>query len=497
MAGIGFAINKIVRDGKINSQLRAFVYASIVAVAPLLLGELVLLAVYALTELSQMLLTDRNMIVSVITYGLLASLLIYGAFSLVISRYLSDQIYEKKIDNMISTYWGSQLCLLVVGGVLYGLFILLSIIFGAGIYNGFLAWFLFCELLLSWNALVFMTVLKDYLGIFRLFLITIGTTFLMGGLFLLLGLSPVHALLSGIIFGYAAFFIQATFLLYKHFPPRINGRRLFDFLAYFDQCYQLAVIGFCSQLGLLGHVIVIWFSPIAQQVKGLFYIAPYYDLTVFIASLTMLATTLSFIVYLEVDFFKSYRQYYLSFSQGAPLQQIKKIEQGMLTGLKNGLRNIAWVQLLVTLVAISIGTILLNVLPLGFNNTMNGYFRILCVAYAMYGMANVISLSTMYFGNVRGNYRASIWFAGTSLLTTALFLRFSSLLYGFGFFIGAAVYFVLTWLDLEKISSQLLYEVLGKQPILLQEGRGFFSQQAELLNRKAASIMERNLHEKR
>ena len=496
MAGIGFAINKIVKEEQISSKPRAFIYAAIVAVAPLLLGELVLIAVYSLTELSQMLLTDRNLIVSIITYGLLASLMVNGFFSLVISRYLSDQIYQKKIGNMLTTYWGSQLTLLVVGGVLYGIFIILSIFFGVGLLTGFLAWLLFCELLLSWNALNFLTVLKDYQGIFRVFLVTIVTTFVMGGLFLILGLSSVHALLSGIIFGYAAFFIQATILLYRHFPRRLNKEHLFDFLAYFDSYYQLAVIGLCTQIGLLGHIVIIWFSPIGQQVKGLFYIAPYYDLTVFIASLTMLATTVSFIVYLEVDFFKAYRRYYLSFSHGATLQQLKKAETAMLTCLRENLKKTAWVQLLVTLVAISIGPVILNILPLGFNNTMSGYFRILCAAYAVYGMANVVALSTMYFDNLRGNYLASIYFAGITLAATLLGLFFNSLLYGFGFFIGASVYFMMVWFDLETISNHLLYHVLGKQPILAKEGLGLFTDLAGQLNHKAAALVERSMYEK-
>ena len=36
MAGIGFAINKVVREKRLTSKPRAFVYASIVTVAPLL-----------------------------------------------------------------------------------------------------------------------------------------------------------------------------------------------------------------------------------------------------------------------------------------------------------------------------------------------------------------------------------------------------------------------------------------------------------------------------
>lgn len=106
MAGIGFAINKVVREKRLTSKPRAFVYASIVTVAPLLLGELVLLTVFILSNLAKVTITDRNLIVAIITYGLLGSLLINGFVSLVISRYLSDKIYSRDIRHVLTSYWG-------------------------------------------------------------------------------------------------------------------------------------------------------------------------------------------------------------------------------------------------------------------------------------------------------------------------------------------------------------------------------------------------------
>lgn len=105
-----------------TSKPRAFVYASIVTVAPLLLGELVLLTVFILSNLAKVTITDRNLIVAIITYGLLGSLLINGFVSLVISRYLSDKIYSRDIRHVLTSYWGSQIFTLTIGGILYGIF---------------------------------------------------------------------------------------------------------------------------------------------------------------------------------------------------------------------------------------------------------------------------------------------------------------------------------------------------------------------------------------
>lgn len=451
MAGIGFAINKVVREKRLTSKPRAFAYASIVTVAPLLLGELVLLTVFILSNLAKVTITDRNLIVAIITYGLLGSLLINGFVSLVISRYLSDKIYSRDIRHVLTSYWGSQFFTLAIGGSLYGVFLLFSHL---GWLYGILAWLLFCELLLSWNVINYLTIIKDYWGIFRAFLATIVTTLVMSVIFLFIHLPVVIASLAGIIFG------------------------------------------LCTQLGLLGHIVVIWFSQIGQQVRGFFYIAPYYDLTVFIASLTMLATTVCFIVSMEVDFFNTYRKYYLSFTNGATLQEIKKAEKDMTDSLRKGLGRTVWVQLMVTLLAISVGTTILNALPLGFNTTMNGYFRILCVAYAVYGMANVVTLSTIYFGNLSGSYRASIAFALTSILATVASLYTNSLFYGFGFLVATMLYFVMAWLNLEKISSNLTYQILGRQPLIYREKDGVFHHLASFLNQKMLALTRKGNYEK-
>lgn len=488
MAGIGFSINKLVKEKNFSSKPRAFAYAAIVTIGPLLFGELVLVAVYALTNFSKVIVADRNLIVAIITYGLLASLIINGASSLVISRYLSDKLYAKKIGDILTTYWGSQLFLLTVGGLIYGIFIIFS---GIGIFYSVLAWLLFCELLLSWNALNFLTILRDYQGLFKSFSLTIVTTCAMGGIFFLIGMAPVAASIGGMIMGYASFFIQTTQLLYRQFSGRIHFKRLFSFLDYFDEFWKLSVIGLSTQLGLLGHVILIWFSPIGQKVKGLFYIAPYYDLTIFLASLSMLATIISFTIFLEVDFFKIYRKYYQSLDKGATLNQIKKIETDMIDCLKNGLRKASWIQTIVTLLSISVGTAILNNLPLGFNSTMGGYFRILCVAYAIYGIANILSLSSMYFGNVEGSFQSGIVFVLITLLMTVAVMFINDLFYGFGFLIGSAVYFILVWWQLEKTTSNVLYQILGKQPIIQQTHQGFFNRLSKTLNKKVRILVRR------
>lgn len=486
MAGIGFSINELMQDKENVSRPRAYAYASIITTGPMILGILVVFAIYLLCSWAQVSMPDRNLIVSIITYGLLASLVVNGFGSLVISRYLSDKLYTRDTQGFLATYWGSQFILVLTGGLLYGIFLAFS---GISFVLGLLAWGLFCELVMTWNSINFLTVIKDYQSIFRAFMITIVVTLLAGVIFALFKFPMVIAMLWAILLGYASFIVQVSLVLTRQFPQQIIVNELFQFLNYFDNFWKLSLIGGLTQVGMVSHVVIVWYSPIGQEVMGLFRVAPYYDLSVFIASLTTLITTINFVVVTEVDFAKASHRYYRLFYRRGSLHQLREAEDNMLATLQSSLKSIGWQQLVTTLLAISFGLAVLRYLPLGFNDTMGGYYRVLCVAYAIYAIANVMVLSSSYFGNLDNVGHVFIFTLVSTAASYAL-LHANTLYYGFGFLLGAIVYYILSWLDLEKASSNLFYQVLGHQPIVAQrEPDGPFHR----LNRRLTQKARKNL----
>lgn len=118
-----------------------------------------------------------------------------------------------------------------------------------------------------------------------------------------------------------------------------------------------------------------------MHVKGLFYGAPYYDVPALLAFLTILITTVNFVVSVEVDFYPKYRAYYALLNDGGTVKDIVVAEREMLAVLNRELYYTALKQLFVTAAVISLEKMVLGVLPLGFNDGMHGYFRVLCVGY--------------------------------------------------------------------------------------------------------------------
>lgn len=103
--------------------------------------------------------------------------------------------------------------------------------------------------------------------------------------------------------------------------------------------------------------------------------------------MTILVTSVNFVVSVEVNFYPRYRDYYSLFNDGGVVGDIVVAEEEMLATLNRELRFCALKQLFVTAAVISLETTVLSALPLGFNNLMHGYFRTLCVGYGLYAWA--------------------------------------------------------------------------------------------------------------
>lgn len=122
-----------------------------------------------------------------------------------------------------------------------------------------------------------------------------------------------------------------------------------------------------------------------------------------IAFLTILITTVNFVVSVEVNFYPKYRNITVYSIDGGTIKDIMQAGTEMLDVLNRELKYTALKQLLTTALAISMGESLLKYLPLGFNDLMYGYFRTLCVGYGIYAVANTMLLLLLYFTDYRGS----------------------------------------------------------------------------------------------
>lgn len=146
MAGIGFELKKLFKRRGLFAAFRAYGYAGVVCTGPMLLGIVLLLGVMYLCDTTGASRQERELLVCMITYTLLASLLVTSFLSMVVTRFIADMLYEEKYEAVLPSFWGSTGLMLMAGSVLYGIFLIFS---GATLIEGLLMLGLFGELIVT------------------------------------------------------------------------------------------------------------------------------------------------------------------------------------------------------------------------------------------------------------------------------------------------------------------------------------------------------------
>lgn len=487
MAGIGFELKKLFSRKGLLATLRAYGYAGIVCTGPMLLGVTLLLGVMFLARWSGAPKLERDLLVSMITYALLGSLTVTSFFSMLTTRYVADLLYMKKSDRVMGSFYGSLGLMLVIGGAGYGIFLFFS---GICLVYQVLSWLLFMTLLVTWTEINYLTAIKDYRTILLAFAAAIAVAFVTG--FLLLKftwLDRAAVLLFSVWLGYGVMAVWYFNLLCRYFPESFGSSM--SFLRWADEFPHLALVGAFTTFGLFGHLLIMWASPLGEQIQGLFYGAPAHDVSALVAFFSILITTVNFVTSVEVRFYPQYRNYFSLFNDGGCIGDIDEAEDNMLRVLKEELGYLAQKQLFATLLFIILGTLLLPRLPLGFTTDMLGLYRVLCVGYALYAIGNSIMLIQLYFADNKGAFMSALAFALAANLFTLLAVRLGGVFYGFGLAAGGLLFCTVAYVRLNRYLQKLKYHILSEQPLYKEATDGIFTRLCGRLDRRAEKKQRR------
>lgn len=479
MAGIGFELKKVFEKKGALNAVKAYGYAAIVCIGPMLLGIVLLFGITALCMLFNTDLHTRELLISMITYSMLASTLITAFFSQVVTRYVADMLFLEDKGAILPAFWGSIVITMTVGSVVYGIFLIPS---GASFLQALLCHTLLGELIIVWTAMNFLSAIKDYKSIFLSFFAAIAVSLSAGALLLACHLPVIESLLLAVTLGYGVMLVWDVILLHRYFPK--TNKSAFSFLKWIDTFLPLALAGLFMLLGMFSHLILMWFSDIGLQTEGFFFGAPQYDVPALLAYMTSLITTINFVVSVEVSFYPKYRNHYSLYNDGGTITNIKQAENEMLGTLKTEIFYAALKQLLFTVLVISVGGYLLDLLPLGFDEMMRGYFRTLCVAYGLCAIGNMMTLIQFYFTDYIGALVSTLTFAITTIIFTLLSFLLPNIYYGFGFLLSSFVFAVVAALRLNYYTKRLPYYILSVQPLVSEEKSGFFTKLSKILKSK-------------
>lgn len=268
MAGIGVKLQKIFDKKSIAAHLVGFVYSTISTVAPMfvVIGNIMLMS-YSLgyDTLSY---ARRGLFSGTILYIFIFSLLTAAPFNAVLSRYMSDVIYEERYDNILSCYY-LGLILNIVLSCLFGIpFCIWEYVIGhvhlLFVFTGFCG---YISLVLVFYSMLYLSICKDYQKISFYFLLGMVFAFLMS-LFLVWGCKRdiAYSMLLALSCGFFLTAVLEAATIKRYFKTNSNCYR--EVLAYFKKYWQLIVVNFLYTLGLYIHNFVFWNSNLRMVVAG-------------------------------------------------------------------------------------------------------------------------------------------------------------------------------------------------------------------------------------
>lgn len=455
MAGIGFTLRRLLRDGGLAGPLRAFMYASVISAGPWIISSVALATLAAIGPRFGRE-ADYPVFLGLVSYVYCFSLIGVGLFVKVVSRYLADRLFEGRPEFFSSTYAATLAALLglqaVVGGVYLHFLELdpaveLAVLLMHLAVNG------------TWLAMIFLSAAKDFRAIL--------VAFLMGGAICVLGsiIGGIRFGLAGQVAGYGAGFLFAFTLLTLRVKvefglPRIRPVGL---LGYYRTFWPIFLAGFLYNLGIWVDKIMFWWHPATGvAIVPALRVSPVYDNATFLAYATIVPALAMFLLRIETDFYDTYRGYFAAIAAHARLDEIRRVRAQMVDSLRRDLALLLKVQAPITACAVLFAPEIFAALKLNWASIF--VFRYAALGGVFHVMHLMVLILLLYLEYRTEAMLLALTFVVTNAAFTWLIFPFGPAYYGMGYLLSCGVTLIAGIHMLVRAVQDLEFHVFMKQP---------------------------------
>ncbi|MGD1822143.1 MAG: exopolysaccharide Pel transporter PelG [Pleomorphochaeta sp.] len=482
MAGIGFALKRMFQKETFTNRALAYLYSSFIAAGPWILSVLSINILLLLLRLSDATIDERNLFSATIVYSFIFSQILVSPIQLVVTRYISDNLYQKKYDRVKSTFIGVNNLTLVLS-------LIISIVFYYNkpipIYYKIISSYLFIIISMIWILMIFLSAVKNYKLIAKAYLIggiiTIALIFIFNDYpipFENLQLSSNY--LFAYVIGLSTILVLFLFNLFSTF---FHGDVYkFDYISYLGKYKAIGFVGFFYTLGLWSDNIIMWFSTYQIKIYNTFIFAPYYDNAVFIAYLTTIPTLVLFFVIIETEFYITYKNYYGQANSAETYKNIDLSRRVMRRSLSYNLFYTFLFQILITITFILVSKPIFK--ELGINYLVRNIFQITAIGTMFNIFAFVIILVLLYFERrAKASIVAIIFFVLNSSFSYYFTFHQPIKYAGYGFTIASTLTFFIGLFILISFFKNINYTTFATQPIYIEKDKDIFMKLADKLNK--------------
>ena len=471
MAGVGIKLNKFFEKNTITGHMAGIGYSVITTVAPMLLIIITLTVMQSALGYQDSSYYDKQLFQATILYIFIFSLLATAPLNAVLSRYISDVIFEERYGDIMPCYYFGLLCDLIIACIMSVPFCIYAHIKGEiKLSYIFIAFACFIVFVLIFYTMLYLSICKDYSKISLFYgigsIISIGLSLIF---VYYIGMEITVAMLLAITIGFLITASLGFALLKQYFTSYSHCYK--KIIQHILKHHKLIAANTLYTVGLFIHNFVFWNSDLKMTIADTFIFAETYDFASCVAMFTNISASVIFIALIEMRFNSRYKQYSEAII-GGRLLDIEKTSRRMFRLLSEQLMSLTRLQFI-----ISTGLFLVCLLILqrfGYAGTVIQIYPCLAAGYFILFIMYPVFLFLYYFNDLNGALiTAVIFFTGT-LTGSIISSHTSTLWYGAGLVFGAFLgftygYFRLRWLE-KNISSHIfcngtiIKQVSGKRP---------------------------------
>lgn len=462
MAGIGFELKKLFKEKGFLVNIRGYLYSFIVTLGPFLICTLMITSMQLIMEYQKVSFVNYQLFLASVIYSFIFSQIVTSGFSMVITRYISDKLYNKEFEKILPSFYGVIALSLLFAAIPAIIFFVLSPL---PITIKFVTYTLYMQLTIMWMQAVYLTALKDYIKIVKGFLLGLIMTVISALVLVnITQLGTVISYLAAINIG--VFIIISSLMSYiksffRNTKTSDSKKNYYEFLSYFNKFKVLFFINLFYTLSLYMHNFLFWLSPIGRTVGDTYIYAPIYDVPTFYAFFTAMPAMVIFVVSMETSFYEKYRNYYTNITEGGNLTEIENAQKDMLNTLWHEIKNMMNLQFLLSFILIFIGLLILPKVGLG-TDSLNIFIVLSLGAYAnMFTL--IFMLIMLYFEDKIGTLFVAGSFLLSNILFTSLTIYWGEDYYGLGFFFSAVLSLSLSIIILNNFLKDIDYRTFCGQ----------------------------------
>jgi len=468
MAGIGVKLNRIFEKKSVFANLVGFTYSTVATVAPMILVISAIVLMGWVLGLNRSEYLAREVFFCTVLYIFIFALLTASPFNAVLSKYMSDAIFEERYQDILPCYY-LGLAFNIVFSCLFGIPFCLweHFIGGVNVFYVFTGFSGYISLVLVFYSMIYLSVCKDYQKISVFFLIGMIVTFVLS--LILHFIFHWEVMISMLFSLMVGFFLTAVmeFATIKRYFVK-NSNRYKEVLKYFGKWWQLVFANFFYILGLYIHNFVFWTSDMRIVVVKSFVCNQPYDMATCIAMFTNISATVIFIARIEMHFHEKYKVYSESVI-GGKKADIDNAKRRMFRSISNELMGLVRVQFIISVVVYLLCIVLLPLFGLG--GMVMRIYPCMAAGYFILFLMYAAILFLYYYNDLAGAVMTTAGFCLVTFLGSVAAMQLSEIWYGLGVLLGAFTGWTIAYARLRWVEKHLDRNIFCKWQ-LLKRGKG-------------------------